>query len=178
MTPPTDAIEEVRKRHEQALADIQNNFGAAYSTRIAQDKFSIHEDRATLLAALDARTQGVGTIEHRFNTLIDELSKRLGVTLDPTSSAPPELEILRIIRPVPSEEEIARVVEQAIHGVEWTAGKRPSIDELEKMLNADETPSIHILPDGSITAGEPRPEAFKCARAIRALLLGDSKEER
>ncbi len=47
------AVREIRTRHEQAKQDIQNNFGAAYSTRITQDSFSIHQDRATLIAYID-----------------------------------------------------------------------------------------------------------------------------
>lgn len=50
-----EQIAEIRKRHERALADIQNNFGAAYSTRITQDSYSIHADRAALLAHIAAQ---------------------------------------------------------------------------------------------------------------------------
>ena len=62
--------------------------------------------------------------------------------------------------------EIALIIEDAMHGIEWAAGKRPGIDDLERMLNSDEVPAINILPDGSITAGEPRAAAYKAADTI------------
>lgn len=49
----TTPVSEIRARHEKSKADIQNNFGAAYSSRIEQDSYSIHEDRAALLAHCD-----------------------------------------------------------------------------------------------------------------------------
>lgn len=69
-----------------------------------------------------------------------------------------------------SREQIAQIIEQQMHHIEWMIGKRPSIDELERMLNSPEPPRVTLLPDGSITAGEPREEAFKAADAILALL--------
>jgi hypothetical protein len=75
-------------------------------------------------------------------------------------------------RPGITREQIAQIIEQGMHSVEWTAGKRPSIAELEAILNSSETPSISLLPDGSITAGEPRDAAYKCAEVIMALLEG------
>ena len=54
MTPPLD-LEATRKRHEATKAEIQNNFGAAYSSRIT-DSYQIHCDRGSLIDALrDAR---------------------------------------------------------------------------------------------------------------------------
>jgi hypothetical protein len=55
MTLPDGELAKVERRHEKAKADIQNNFGAAYSTRIEQDSYSIHQDRAILLRALKER---------------------------------------------------------------------------------------------------------------------------
>jgi hypothetical protein len=48
-----ETVKRLRERHDQAVADIQNNFGAAYSSRIKQDSYSIHQDRAALLDALE-----------------------------------------------------------------------------------------------------------------------------
>ncbi len=66
--------------------------------------------------------------------------------------------------------QVAQIIEQGMHGIEWAAGKRPSIADLEAILNSGEQPSIQILPDGSITAGEPRDAAFKCADNVIDLL--------
>jgi len=43
-------IDEIEKRHEQTISEIQNNFGAAYSSRIT-DAYQIHKDRGELLVA-------------------------------------------------------------------------------------------------------------------------------
>jgi len=45
----------IKQRHEKAKDDILNNMGAAYSTRIEEDSYSIHADRAALLAHIDAQ---------------------------------------------------------------------------------------------------------------------------
>lgn len=50
-------LAEVERRHEKAEHDIRNNFGAAYSSRIEQDSYSIHSDRATLLRILRTRPE-------------------------------------------------------------------------------------------------------------------------
>ncbi len=62
--PDAAVVAEIEKRHLITEDDIRNNFGAAYSTRITQDVYSLHKDRATLLRLLKsggART--VGTVE-------------------------------------------------------------------------------------------------------------------
>lgn len=76
----------------------------------------------------------------------------------------------------PDRKKLAAVIEHAMHGVEWTAGKRPSIADLEAILNSDAQPSIQILPDGSITAGEPREAAYKCADDIMALFSSPTEQ--
>lgn len=54
MTTPKADLTAIRKRHAKAKEDVLNNMGAAYSTRIEEDSYSIHADRAALLALLDA----------------------------------------------------------------------------------------------------------------------------
>ena len=56
----------IKQRHEKAKDDILNNMGAPYSTRIEQDSYTIHADRAALLALLahlTAVTAGEATRE-------------------------------------------------------------------------------------------------------------------
>jgi len=61
----SDAMEDeklkaIRERHEHTVAEIQNNFGAAYSSRIT-DSYQIHLDRKYLLDRLTARPATAGS---------------------------------------------------------------------------------------------------------------------
>ena len=49
---------------------------------------------------------------------------------------------------------------------------RPTIDELEKMLNREEPPNIDILPDGSLTVEMPI-FAADLANAVLAAIYAD-----
>lgn len=53
-------LSEIRKRHDRAVSDIQHRFGAAYSTRIEQDSYSIHKDREYLLGLIARMEPFVG----------------------------------------------------------------------------------------------------------------------
>jgi len=61
--PTPEQIAEIQKRDAEAHEDIHNNFGAAYSSRISQDSYSIHKDRATLLRAVQALTDRLAEAE-------------------------------------------------------------------------------------------------------------------
>lgn len=71
-------LEELKARHAKAEADIQNNFGAAYSSRIEQDSYSIHQDRGWLITRLESaeREQNHWKANH------DHIKARIRLLLD------------------------------------------------------------------------------------------------
>ena len=49
----TWTLQDAKARHTTAVLNIAENFGAAKSSRIDEDKYSIHQDRAALIALVD-----------------------------------------------------------------------------------------------------------------------------
>lgn len=62
-------------------------------------------------------------------------------------------EIMKLVRPAPT-----------------TPGRRPTIDELEKMLNADENSVASINPDGSVSLRPPPSTVGDVADAVLRIL--------
>lgn len=89
-----------------------------------------------------------------------------------------EMEALRFVRDesakLPTREQIVAEIMKLIPP-QMVPMERPSIEELEKILQSDERPDIHIAPDGSITTEKPH-TVGDIADAIMRLLQPQTTE--
>lgn len=77
-----------------------------------------------------------GTIERRFNNLLDELEKRLGADPEPYSSEPPEIRFLKMLDKIMDESNgIDELQSLAFYNEKAISDNKKEIESLKETIN-------------------------------------------